>query len=159
MAVRLEFDSGLALGLEETTLAFEYGAGMFGPEPEMRRLDAIRASLRDPQCSGPDPVYGIAMDIGREESTGLHHLEFIETRQHWFTKTVPHDTEGNLHVVSLVEGDAAIVESPTGAFAPFTVNYAEAFVVPAAVGAYTIRPAGAGSGELATLKAYVRKEI
>ena len=66
MAVRLEFDSGLALGLEETTLAFEYGAGMFGPEPEMRRLDAIRASLLDPQCAGPDPVYGIAMDIGRE---------------------------------------------------------------------------------------------
>ena len=98
-------------------------------------------------------------DGWREESTGLHHLEFIETRRHWFTKTVPHDTEGTLHVVSLVEGDAAIVESPTGAFKPFTVNYAEAFVVPAAVGAYTIRPAGAGSGELATLKAYVRKEI
>ena len=55
-------------------------------------------------------------------------------------------------MVSLVEGDEAIVESPTGAFEPFTVNYAEAFVVPAAVGAYTIRPAGAGaSGELATL--------
>ena len=67
MAVGLEFDSGLALGLAETTLEFAYGPGMFGPEPEMRRLDAIRASLRDPQCSGPDPVYGIAMDIGREE--------------------------------------------------------------------------------------------
>jgi len=97
-------------------------------------------------------------DGWREESTGLHHLEFIETRQHWFTKTVPHDTEGNLHVVSLVEGDAAIVESPTGAFKPFTAHYAEAFVVPAAVGAYTIRPAAPATEPLATLKAYVRKE-
>jgi glucose-6-phosphate isomerase len=67
MAVQLEFAPGLPLGLAETTLEFVYGPGMFGPEPEMRRLDAIRASLRDPQCSGPDPVYGIAMDIGREE--------------------------------------------------------------------------------------------
>jgi hypothetical protein len=38
------------------------------------------------------------------------------------------------------------------------VHYAEAFVVPAAVGAYTIRPALPASQPLATLKAYVRKE-
>jgi mannose-6-phosphate isomerase class I len=94
----------------------------------------------------------------REESTGLHALEFIETRRHWFTAPVAHNTEGNLHVLSLVEGDAAIVESPTNAFEPVTVHYAEAFVVPAAVGAYTIRPAATASQPLATLKAYVRKE-
>lgn len=94
----------------------------------------------------------------REESTGLHRLEFIETRRHWFTAKVPHDTEGNLHVVALVEGDEAVVESPTDAFVPFTVHYAEAFVVPAAVGAYTIRPAAPAEKPLATLKAYVRKE-
>jgi len=28
-------------------------------------------------------------DGWREERTGLHDLEFIETRRHWFTKTVP----------------------------------------------------------------------
>ncbi len=94
----------------------------------------------------------------REESTGLHSLEFIETRRHWFTVPVQHNTEGNLHVLSLVEGDAAIVESPTNAFRPFTVHYAEAFVVPAAVGAYTIRPAAPASKPLATILAYVRKE-
>ena len=66
MSTQLEFDLGLALGLSRDSLAFEYGKGVFGPEPEMRRLDAIRPSLRDPQCAGPDPVYGIAMDIGRE---------------------------------------------------------------------------------------------
>jgi glucose-6-phosphate isomerase len=71
MSVALEFDPGLPLSLSESTLAFEYGAGVFGPEPEMRSLDAIRPSLRDPQCSGPDPVYGIAMDVGRETEREL----------------------------------------------------------------------------------------
>jgi glucose-6-phosphate isomerase len=65
MAAALEFDPGLPISLADDFLAFEYGEGMFGPQPEMRRLDAIRPSLRDPQCDGPDPVYGIAMDIGR----------------------------------------------------------------------------------------------
>ena len=67
MSVELEFDPGLPLRLAENTLEFAYGPGMFGPEPEMRRLNAIRPSLLDPDCDGPDPVYGIAMDIGRVE--------------------------------------------------------------------------------------------
>ena len=92
----------------------------------------------------------------REERTGLHPLEFIETRRHWFTGSVQHDTRGNLHVLNLVEGNAAIVESPTNAFLPFTVHYAETFIVPAAVGPYTIRPAGLAKRPLATVKAYVR---
>ena len=48
-------------------MGFAYGAGVFGPAPERRSLDAIRRSLRDPDCAGPDPVYAIAMDVGREE--------------------------------------------------------------------------------------------
>ncbi len=97
-------------------------------------------------------------DGWREERTGLHPLEFLETRRHWFTRTVPHHTRGNLNVLNLVEGAAAIVESPTEAFAPFTVHYAETFIVPASVGPYTVRPADSSSSELATIKAYVREE-
>lgn len=93
----------------------------------------------------------------REERTGLHEREFIETRRHWFTGTVPHDTEGGVHVINLVEGREVVVESPTGAFEPFVVHYAETFIVPAAVGPYTIRPHGESIGqECATLKAFVR---
>jgi len=96
-------------------------------------------------------------DGWREERTGLHEREFIETRRHWFTKKVPHDTHGGLNVLNLVEGEEAMVESPTGAFAPFVVHYAETFIVPAAVGQYTIRPHGqSASKECATLKAFVR---
>ena len=96
-------------------------------------------------------------DGWREERTGLHERKFIETRRHWFTKTVPHDTNGGVNVLNLVEGEEAIVESPTGAFASFIVHYAETFIVPAAVGEYTIRPHGASVGkECATIKAFVR---
>jgi mannose-6-phosphate isomerase class I len=93
----------------------------------------------------------------REERTGLHEREFIETRRHWFTATVPHDTGGGVNVLNLVEGEEIIVESPTNAFEPFIVHYAETFIVPAAVGSYTIRPHGPSVGHTcATLKAFVR---
>ena len=49
----------------EQPMGFAYGPGVFGPEVELRALNAIRKSLRDPDCEGPDPVYSIAMDVGR----------------------------------------------------------------------------------------------
>lgn len=91
----------------------------------------------------------------QEERTGLHEREFIETRRHWFTKPIDHDTHGGVNVLNLVEGSSAIVESPTGAFEPFTVHYAETFIIPADVGAYRIRPGKEGE-KMATIKAFVR---
>ncbi len=92
-----------------------------------------------------------------EERTGLHEREFIETRRHWFTKSVPHAANGGVNVLNLCEGAEAIVESPTGAFPPFVVRYAETFIIPAAVGQYTIRPHGPSEGKrCATIKAFVR---
>ncbi len=96
-------------------------------------------------------------DGWREERTGLHELEFIETRRHWFTKTVSHFTDGSVNVLNLIEGREAIVESPSNKFEPFVVHYAETFIVPAVVGAYTIRPYGESLGkECGTIKAYIR---
>jgi mannose-6-phosphate isomerase class I len=93
----------------------------------------------------------------REERTGLHRREFIETRRHWFTEAVSHDTNGGVNVLNLIEGEEAVVESPSGVFAPFIVHYAETFIIPAAVGAYRIRPHGPSAGhECATMKAYIR---
>lgn len=94
-----------------------------------------------------------------EERTGLHEFQFIETRRHWFTGTVTHNTNGGVNVINLVEGREAIVESPDNKFEPFVVHYAETFIIPAAVGAYTIRPYGDAIGtKCATLKAFVRTE-
>ena len=96
-------------------------------------------------------------DGWREERTGLHTLEFIETRRHWFRTKVRHDTRGTVNVLNLVQGEEAVVESPTGVFEPFVLHYAETFIVPAAVGAYTVRPHGPSVGqECATMLAYVR---
>jgi mannose-6-phosphate isomerase class I len=92
-----------------------------------------------------------------EERTGLHELEFIETRRRWFTQINSHDTQQTVNVLNLVEGREATVESPTGAFEPFVVHYAETFIVPAAAGAYTIRPSGESEGKkCGVIKAFVR---
>lgn len=96
-------------------------------------------------------------DGWREEKTGLHANEFIETRRHWFTEKVAHRTEGSVHVLNVIKGDELIVESPAGAFEPLIVHYAETFIIPAAVGDYTIRPHGVSEGKYCgTIKAYVR---
>ncbi len=92
-----------------------------------------------------------------EERTGLHELEFIEVRRHWFTGSVGHDTRGTVNVLNFVEGVEAIVDSPSGAFSPFVVHYAETFIVPAKLGAYRISPHGDAVGtRLGTVKASVR---
>ncbi|GAA3641228.1 class I mannose-6-phosphate isomerase [Microbacterium awajiense] len=92
-----------------------------------------------------------------EERTGLHELEFIETRRHWFDQSAAHDTEGTVNVLNLVEGDEVEVVSPTDAFPPYTVHYAETFIVPAAVGPYVVRRTpNSRSERFATVKAYVR---
>jgi glucose-6-phosphate isomerase, archaeal len=75
----VNFDPGIAIEPNQSPLGFRYGTGIFGPPVEYRRLDAIRASLFDPRCCGPDTVYAIAMDIGKichRESLQDHHLLF-----------------------------------------------------------------------------------
>ena len=92
-----------------------------------------------------------------EEKTGLHEREFIETRRHWFTQKVTHHTNGSVNVLNLVDGKEAAVESPTNAFEPFIVHYAETFIIPEAVKEYTVKPYGASKGkQCATIKAFVR---
>ncbi len=116
-----------------------------------RDTDWVRAHLIDqvtPVAAGPG---------WREERTGLHELEFIETRRHWITDSCPMDTRGTVHVMNLVEGAEAVIESPTGAFDPFVVHYAESFIIPAAVGPYTVRPHGPSEGgQVVTISAHVR---
>lgn len=103
-----------------------------------------------------------AGDGWRCERTGLHHRQFIDTVRHWFTAAAPHATggiaAGSVHVLNLVQGAQAVIESPDGAFEPVVVNYAETVIVPAAVGRYTVRPAGPACGtQCATIRASVRR--
>jgi glucose-6-phosphate isomerase len=56
---------GLQMIAHRQPLGFTYGEDVIGPMPEIRRLDQIRGSLRDPNCEGPEEVYAIAMDVAR----------------------------------------------------------------------------------------------
>ena len=85
-----------------------------------------------------------------EERTGLHELEFIETRR--FTSN--HQTDHGFNMLNLVEGQTALIESPKNEFESYTVHYAETFTVPANVKEYTIRPLN--DEIIKVIKAYVR---
>jgi hypothetical protein len=68
---------------------------------------------------------------------------------------VPHETHGSVNVLNLVDGEQVTVEG--AGFAPFVVHYAETFIVPAAVGRYSVRPSGPSEGKrCVTVKAFVR---
>lgn len=90
-----------------------------------------------------------------EIKTGLHELEFIETRVITTkTKTI-HDTNDGVHMLNLVDGTSAVIESPTNEFEPFVVHYVETVVIPAHVGKFTIRPENPNE-EIKILKAFVK---
>lgn len=98
------FDPKLGVRCHGAHLLFTYEEGVFGPAPEMRRLDAIRPSLRDPHCAGPDPVYSIVMDVGREE-----HREELKKRMLLFGVVAyapgrlgeePVRSQGHIHAVA-----------------------------------------------------------
>lgn len=89
-----------------------------------------------------------------EEKTGLHELEFIETRRFTSSKKTYHQTINGVNMLNLVDGNAAVIESPNNQFEPFIVHYAETFIIPANVKEYTITPTD--GKEIKVLKAYVR---
>ena len=63
----MKFYPGFDIKILNNPLGFSYGEGTFGPVVENRRLDDIRKSLKNPDCSGPDILYSIAMDVGKEK--------------------------------------------------------------------------------------------
>jgi mannose-6-phosphate isomerase class I len=92
-----------------------------------------------------------------EEKTGLHEMEFIETRRHRFTEKVIHENFNSVNVLNLVEGQEVTVESLTNEFEPFVVHYAQTFIIPETIKNYTIRPSGKSEGqECITMKAFIR---
>ena len=95
--------------------------------------------------------------VHKEERTGLHELEFIETRRHWLKETIELETKGSVNVLNLIEGDAALVESTDGSFEPYEVHYGETFIVPAKLEKYRITPLENKEGKIVgVIQAYVR---
>ena len=63
----MEFYPGFDIESREKDMEFVYGPDVFGPKPEKRTLEAIRSSLQDPSCTGPEILYSIVMDVGRKQ--------------------------------------------------------------------------------------------
>jgi glucose-6-phosphate isomerase len=94
----------LDVRIRPDSLDFVYGPGVYGPPAEIRRLDAIRESLRDPECAGPEEIYGIAMDVGK-----LEHRRDLEQRYLLFGFVVyapglmgeePVRSQGHVHAIA-----------------------------------------------------------
>lgn len=88
-----------------------------------------------------------------QEHTGLHELEFIETRRFTIRDHADVDCHESVNVLNLVEGTSCLVESISGEFEPYEVHYAETFIVPESVGKYRLR---AVNGPVKVMQAYVR---
>lgn len=87
---------------------FRYGKNCFGPPVEKRTLEAIRKSLLDPTCEGPETVYAIAMDIGK-----IEHKKILQERMLLFGAVTyaagrlgqePVRSQGHIHRVSTHSG-------------------------------------------------------
>lgn len=103
-----------------------------------------------------NPFYTIQETEGyQEEHTGLHSLEFIETRRHWFTKDALVTSHESVNMLNLVAGEEITVESPTQQFAPFTVHYGETFIVPEQIKTYRLVNQGT-SAKVAVIQAFVK---
>lgn len=99
-----------------------------------RDLDWIREQITDQQKT-------IEKGRGYEvERTGLHNRQFIDTMRYTLTKPYVVAMEDSVHMMNLVDGSHAWIESVDGSFEPFEIHYAETAVVPAAVGQYRIVP-------------------
>lgn len=64
----MEFDTGIGVVPIYDKHDFKYLDGVFGPKTtELRKLDDIRGSLLNQDCTGPEVVYAIVMDVGKEK--------------------------------------------------------------------------------------------
>jgi glucose-6-phosphate isomerase len=106
--VSVRFDPGLDIGWDPATLDFRYGEDVFGPIPEKRSLEAIRGSLREPDCEGPPIVYSIAMDVGKKgharELRGRMLLFGVVTYAAGRLGSEPVRSQGHVHRISSHSG-------------------------------------------------------
>ncbi len=89
-----------------------------------------------------------------EEKTGLHSLEFIETRRFNTEKEITHENLGSVNVLNVVGENDIVLFSKEGKFEDLIYHHGETFVIPDYVRKYSIKPL---NGEkISYIKAYVR---
>jgi hypothetical protein len=87
----------------------------------------------------------VELELGRHQDLffGVNRLDFAES--------VDDDTADRFHVLNLVEGEEAEIVTEAGA--THALAYAETIVVPASVGAYSVRRVRGGACKV--VKAFV----
>ena len=147
------FDPGIDVRVGWNPIAITYGPGVAGPEPEFRRLRDIRSSLRDPDCDGPDPVYGIVMDVyqqGQLEELRQRHLLFgVVAYAAGRLGSEPVRSQGHVHKIAQHSGWSApeIFEIWSGKGVIYMQEYAEdepgrCFAIEALPGEKVVVPPG-----------------
>ena len=104
----MKFKPGFDIVPTTNPMGFVYGKDVFGPQVENRFLSDIRASLADPDCDGPEIVYSIAMDVGKQEHKELLHkmhlLYGVVTYAAGRLGNEPIRSQGHIHWVSRFSG-------------------------------------------------------
>ncbi len=77
-----------------------------------------------------------------EYIVGEHDLLYFSLRRLEFEKTIEENTKGIFHVLTLVDGEKAIVHSADHPELSYTLNYLDVIVVPANMGRYMIQNLG-----------------
>ncbi|MDD7161917.1 MAG: glucose-6-phosphate isomerase family protein [Candidatus Ornithospirochaeta sp.] len=104
MEQNFSYNPGFDIKPDFKGMNFFYGDNAFGVKPELRRLDDIRSSLKDPTCSGTDILYSIAMDVG-----DIRHKEEIQKRNLLYGAVIYNSgtigkecvrSQGHIHAVS-----------------------------------------------------------
>lgn len=90
----------------------------------------------------------------KEEHTGLHELEFIETRRYWIKDEIVIENDANVNMCNLIEGQICEIHSLDDSFAPFEVHYTETFIIPAKCKGYKI--VNKTDSTIGVIRAYVR---
>lgn len=100
----MQFDPGFDIAPTTEPFGFRLGADCFDNGLEVRKLDAIRKSLRNPHCDGPEDVYAIMMDVGRrcdrDEIVRRNLLFGVVTYAAGRLGDEPIRSQGHIHAVS-----------------------------------------------------------
>lgn len=105
----MKYNPGFDIQATTKPFGFQFGKGVFGPKVEIRTLDAIRKSLSDPNCQGPEEVYSIAMDVGKDihldKLQDLHQLFGVVTYAAGTLGKEPVRSQGHIHKKSAYAND------------------------------------------------------
>lgn len=100
----MEFYPGFEIEVNDQTMDFSYGKGVFGPTSEKRYLDDIRASLSNPNAEGPNILYSIVMDTGclkdKEAMLKRNLLYGVVTYSEGCIGEEPVRSQGHIHAIS-----------------------------------------------------------